>query len=59
MENRFGEFSVAVQPELKKGARRWCSPGAAEHPGPGCRPKGTEQSIQEAFHQGTRNNCRG
>lgn len=36
-----------------------CSPRAAEHIGPGNRPKGSDQSIQEAFHQETRNNCRG
>lgn len=35
------------------------SPRAVEHSGPGNRPKGTDQSIQEAFHWETRNNCRG
>lgn len=28
-----------------------CSPRAAEHTGPGDHPKGTDQSIQGAFHQ--------
>lgn len=36
-----------------------CSPGAAKHTGPGNLPKGTDQSVQEAFHQETRNNFMG
>lgn len=36
-----------------------CSPGAAGHTGPGNPPKGTDHSIQEAFHQETRNNFMG
>lgn len=36
-----------------------CSPGAAEHTSPGNPPKGTDQSIQEAFHQENENNSMG
>lgn len=36
-----------------------CSPGAAEHTSPGNPPKGTDQSIQEAFHQENENNSIG